>query len=144
MAIKKVYHCRLNSCNFVFSDGHSAPFVQHMYYTDNVKEIEELDAEVAVGHPHIYINENFTQVDTDKLDPFADIKKKAIEEYIAAQKAAASLSNDRGNYVQGPTVFANSSTIAEAAAGSDGLAAGAIAEAATVSKGIQVGSRAAK
>ena len=111
MAIKQVFYCAMPSCNYLFKNGKPAIFINHEYLTDIKSEIEELDAEIAIGHPHIKRDELKKEVDDTKLDPLAAVKAQAIREYLAAQ-ASTDMTKDMGNSVQGPVVVNNSQNIA--------------------------------
>jgi hypothetical protein len=119
-------HNHINS-SYIFRNGKVAHFFGGEFFTDVPAEIAELDAEVAAGHPNIGIDADKKTVDVSDLDPVAVIKKKAIEEYLAAQaKASGDKSRDMGNTEKEKLNVANSNTIAAAAAGSD---SGAVAPA---------------
>lgn len=127
MAMKKVFKSVQPSIQYVFKNGKVAAFINYEYMTDLENEIEELNAEIgAVGfgkskQPHIYIDADKTEIDTDALDPIAVIKQQAIKEYLAAQAEAMKTSNDRGN--TGPANaragMVTTQTVAEMSAGSD-------------------------
>jgi hypothetical protein len=104
MAIKHVFCSRLSSCNYVLKDGKVVHFVAGRYYTDVKKEIDELTELCEGNHETFYVDPGQKEVDTETLDPLSYIKKKAVEEYIAAQAAAMKPTNDRGNTTQGAKV----------------------------------------
>lgn len=118
-AVKKVFKSHTKFGKYIFKNGKEAPFVAGRYITDIKSEIEELEHEVSLSHPIIFIDANEKEVDASKLDPVEEIKRKAIAEFIVSQAAANSKTNDRGNYTQERLNVASSSTIAEGAAGSD-------------------------
>lgn len=118
MAIKNVFTSTLPSCRFIFKGGKEAPFINGEYYTNDEIEIKELEAEIAASHPFISVNSEKKTIDTDKLDPLETIKQAAIAEYLAKQAASNSKDNNRGISVQTKLTVANSTTIADAAAGS--------------------------
>lgn len=101
------------SCNYLFKNGKPAIFINHEYLTDIAAEVEELDAEIKLGHPHISRDPLKKEVDDTKLDPLAAVKAQAIKEYLAQQAATAG-TQDMGNSVQGPVVVNNSQNIASA------------------------------
>jgi len=86
MAIKRVFCCTLGSCSYTFAKGKSAIFTNGQFFTDVPSEIEELEKEIAAGHPHLFIDPAYTEVDTEKLDPIEIIRQKAIADYIKQQK----------------------------------------------------------
>ena len=118
MALKKVYKNRVLSSRFVFKDGHEAAFVLGKYFTDVEAEITELEHEIKVGHPFLYIDPDETEIDSENVDPLSEVRRKAVEEYIATQNAANQKTNDRGISVAQPLTPANSTTVSEGAAGS--------------------------
>ena len=120
MSIKKVFKCRIPSCKYLFSNGKEANFIGGKYLTDLDIEISQLENEIKSGHPHIYVDAAEKEVDTEQMDPIEQIKKKAIAEYLAAQKAALDPNNDRGSTEAGKLQgIANSTTIAPLVDGSD-------------------------
>ena len=119
VVIKRVFKSRVPFCKYIFKNGKEAPFIAGRYLTDVKSEIEELDAEVESKHPSIYIDAAEKEVNTAKLDPIEEIKRKAIAEFVASQLAANSKTNDRGSYEPGKLNVTTSATVAEAAAGSD-------------------------
>ena len=119
VTIKRVFKSRVPFCKYIFKGGKEAPFIAGRYLTDIKSEIEELEAEVEAKHPTIYIDSAEKEVNTAKLDPIEEIKRRAIAEFIASQAAANNKANDRGNYDAGKLNVTTSATVAEAAAGSD-------------------------
>lgn len=87
MAMLKLFKSRTSSVQYVFKNGLMAHFVGGRYTTDKEAQIAELEEEIKLGHPTFYIDEKETEVDSTQLDPLEFIKKKAVAEYIAAQKA---------------------------------------------------------
>lgn len=115
-----VYYNSLVNCQFIFKDGKVANFLGGRYLTNTPKEVEELDAEVALGHPHIYVKSEELTIDTTFVDPMDAIREKVRKEVLAEMAATTSKDNDRGNYdvsdkLQG---IGNTNTIAEGASGS--------------------------
>lgn len=125
MAILHVFKSRIPSCKFLFKNGKEANFIGGRFMTDVQSEIDELQAEVTLNHPHIYVDSAEAKVDSEKLDPLEEIRKKAVADYLAKQAAAVATSNDRGSTAQGGKLegIANSATIASGAAGSSSGAA---------------------
>lgn len=120
MSTLRVFKATLPSVNYVFKNGKPAIFVQGVYTTDVPFEIEELDAEIATRHPHIFIDESMREIDSAKVDPIAALREKIIAEYQATMAAATSLDNDLGNSTQGALKPASSVDIAAASAGGSG------------------------
>lgn len=87
MAIQKLYKSRIPSCQYFFKDGSRADFVSGRFSTDDDEKIEQLDLELVKNHPHIYVDDNETEVDTEKQDPLEHLRTKFIAEYLASQQA---------------------------------------------------------
>ena len=81
------YFSTIPSVRYVFKNGTYAYFVAGRYRTHKVKEIEELDAEILEGHPHIYVKKDEAVVDTKNDDPLAGLRRKIIDDYIKEQQA---------------------------------------------------------
>jgi hypothetical protein len=120
MSTLRVFKATLPSINYIFKNGKPAIFINGMYTTDVPFEIEELDAEIATRHPHIFIDEAMREIDSAKVDPIAALREKIIAEYKATMAAATDQDNDRGNSVQGQLKPASSVDIAAASAGGSG------------------------
>jgi hypothetical protein len=118
-----VYYTNLPSVNYIFKNGKQAIFVSQRFCTDVPAEVEELNYEVSLGHPHIYIKQEAPTIQSNMLDPMEALREKIIAEYKAAQTAAINPENDLGTSDQsGKLNIATSRTIAEAAAGGSGAA----------------------
>lgn len=120
MSTLRVFKATLPSVNYIFKNGKPAIFINGMYTTDVPFEIEELDAEIATRHPHIFIDSAMREIDSAKVDPIAALREKIIAEYQATMAAATSLDNDLGNSTQGALKPASSVDIAAASAGGSG------------------------
>lgn len=93
------------------------------YVTDKADEIEFLDGEIAAGNKMLYVKEEQKVVTAEQLDPVAAIKKKAVEEYLAAQQSQQDPERDVGKSVKGAEKLVTSKTIANMMAGSNAGAA---------------------
>lgn len=87
MAIKNIYKSTFPSINFVTSKGATLVFSEGRYVTDNEREIVELEWEVKNRHPHIYVDANEAQVDTEVVEALAAAHKRATDEVLAAHAA---------------------------------------------------------
>lgn len=125
MAIKRCFKSHIISSKYHFKNGKEANFINGEFYTNIDSEIAELEAEIENGHAYIYIDKERMNVDTEKLDPISEIKRKAVEEYIALQEAATKGQRDMGNTEPQKLNPANSTTIAPNAPRSDGATSGA-------------------
>lgn len=116
-----VYKNRIPSCHYVFRDGSQATFVNGEFKTANPYEIEQLDKEVRMNHPHIYIDKTVPAVVSAKAeaDPMAALRAK-----IRAEILAESAPQDMGsNRPQDGSALKPSSTADIATAVAGGVAA---------------------
>lgn len=122
MSILRVYKCHLLSVNVVLPSGKFCVFTNGYYRTKEEGEIAFFDREVALGHPHIYIDPHESEVDESLVDPMAMLRHKIIEEYKASMAAAAADPNrDMGSSDQSMKLNVGTTRdIAEAAAGGSG------------------------
>ena len=120
--MKHAYHNSLGSCKFIFKDGTEAPFTGGHYFTDDPDKIRELDNEVRLGHPHIYIDQSARTVNTAIVDPLDEVRRQAVEDALRRQ-AAISKANNMGNTEFSGKVegIGNSDTVGAAASGSVSL-----------------------
>ena len=125
MTIKRIFKCTIPSCSYYFKSGVQAAFLNGKYITENADQIAELEVEVGVPgfgkskHPHIYVDLDEAEIDTEALSPLEEIKRQAVADYLAAQKVAMNPANDRG--ASDTTKFVaslnNTAGIAQAATG---------------------------
>lgn len=129
MKMKRVFKSTFQSHIYLFGshkdstsiNGKPAHFINFEYITDNPQEIIELEEQITVGHPHIYIDENRKEIAVNPEDPINVIRRKAVEDYLKAQMAdAVNPSNDRGETDQTAKLvgIGNTASVAPAAAGS--------------------------
>lgn len=85
MAILNLYFSSIPSCKTHMPNGKELNFIGGQFATDEEEEIEFLDAQVKARHPHIYVKKDAATIDSNKLSPLDEIKKKAVEEYLAQQ-----------------------------------------------------------
>jgi len=122
MAILKIFKNRILNCAYHFKDGTQASFLNGKFATDVKARIEELMNEVETNHPHIYIDPNEAEVDSEALSPMEVIRKEAYERAKADLLASGLLDkekiseSDNGNFAASLT---NTHNIQEGAAGSD-------------------------
>lgn len=135
MATEKQLHLffsNIPSIRFIFSTGKSADFIRGIYTTSIQQEIDELNKEVELGHPHISVDKNKLTIAADELDPLMVLKKKIRAEVLAEQAAeqAAQVGRDFGNSSTAKDAgLQTSASIAPVTAGS--IAAGSIKVAST-------------
>lgn len=119
MAILKVFKSHIPSCSFFTSKGMQVPFIQGKFTTGNEEVIAELEQEIKSGHPHLYIDENEKEVDTEALSPLELIKQEAYEQAKRDLLKQMSENRDFGNHNVNPSAagLATSSTIEELVTG---------------------------
>lgn len=120
MSTLRVFKSTIPSINYIFKNGKPAIFQVGVFRTDIEWEIKELEAEIAAGHPHIYIDEKEREIDSEMVDPMNALRAKIIAEFLEQQKKATDPNNDMGTSDQSPVKPANSTDVAAAAAGGDG------------------------
>lgn len=120
MATLRVFKSTIPSVNYIFGNGKPAIFVNGVFRTDIPGEIDALQNEIAQHHPHIYIDENEREIDSELIDPMNALRAKIIAQYVADQVAATSMTNDRGTSDQSGAKPANTADVAPAAAGGSG------------------------
>ena len=116
---KRLYWATMPFLNYVFKKGKMAVFKHHRYATDIPAEIEELEAEIAGGHPQIYIKEDQKFLTAEMEDPMKALRAKFFAEFQAQQAAFVDPNNDMGKTSQEPIRPQSTSDIASVAAGGD-------------------------
>lgn len=101
MSVANLFKSRASVMGYVFKNGKAIHFVDHNYTTTAQSEIDELNEEVANGHPDIYIDKDMVTVDTTMLSPMAVLRAKIREEERAAILKAMSTQNDMGSTAPG-------------------------------------------
>lgn len=125
MSEKKVFNVfknTLGNASFVTSKGKVLHFLNGEHITDVAVDIEELQAEVAAGHPHIYIDKERETVDGNAKSAMDMLKETLRAELLREMEAAklAASTNNFGETDAKPALqgIANSTTIAEGMSGS--------------------------
>lgn len=120
-----VYQATIPSINYVLKNGKPCIFVAGKFATSVQKEIDELDEEVAAGHPHI---RKCTEEETKSMtipgaDFMAGLKAKLFAEFLVEQEEAKlkMLAGHQSTYVPATLNPASSSDVATAASGGSGL-----------------------
>lgn len=128
MAILKVFKNRIPNSNYITKAGKQLSFVNGTHTTDNEVDVQELEAEIKSGNPHIYVDENEKEVDSEAATPIQQLEQKMRAKILAEMAAATDKNNDRGNteFTGKLEGISNSTTVAEGMAGSDSMNAGAI------------------
>jgi hypothetical protein len=121
-----LFKSRMSSCNYIFKNGKIAQFIRGEYTTNVAYEVAELEYEVSLGHPQIFINDQERVVAVDRNDPIAALRRKIIaeerERIMAEVRAATALDRDMGTSEQGKFKPASTSDIAPLTAEGDGSA----------------------
>jgi len=119
--IAKVFKATLPSVNYIFRNGKPAIFINSRFATAIQTEIDELEAEIAAGHPHLFIDEAEKTIDAKLIQPMEALREKLRAEIMAEMAKAVDPTNDMGTSEQGPLKPANSQDIATAAEGGSGV-----------------------
>jgi len=95
--LKNLYLAHIPHSKYVFTDGSIAIFTGGRYVTDDPGKIAELDKEVRLGNPGIYVDPNARQIDPDMLDPMKVMRAKIIAEFLEEQRIAAATQDPNRN-----------------------------------------------
>lgn len=105
--ILQLFKSTLPSCQYITKEGRYLHFKDGRFATDDAEDIAELEKEISRGHPHIYKDKKERTITSEQLaDPMAEIKKKAIAEFLksnpelAELAKAAAASRDMGTTTQ--------------------------------------------
>ena len=116
--ILRLYKSSMSAVNFICGNGDVITFAQGRYYTDNQKHISYLDAEIASGHPHIFIDPMEPEVASNLITPMQQLREK-IRKELLAELAAGTPMKDMGNTDPSAKLIpGNTRDIMQAAAGS--------------------------
>lgn len=112
-----VFFGSIPSMKYILKNGKICNFIGGRYTTDLAHEIAELEEEITLGNPHMFINDQLRTMSKAELDPLHALKKRAIEEYLAQQAAASQL--DAGTTVDAKSSagMATTQSLAAVAAG---------------------------
>lgn len=121
----RVFRSNMLTLRYVFKAGKVAAFltkngIDSEYVTDIAHEIAELDAEIENNHPNIFSKP--AEI-VRKIEPVEALKARHFEEFKKLMEAQNGRKGDGGFSEQGKLNVANSDTIADGAASSDGSAA---------------------
>lgn len=129
MSTLRVYKSTFPYINFVLPNGKQLIFQNGHFYTDQENEIAILDQEIKLGHPHIFVDPQNMEVDSEDIKPGAAAKKNVLaqltrEELIAQlqklESEAVDPKNDLGESQQKSVNPTTTVSIAQAAAGGSG------------------------
>lgn len=131
MSTLRVYKATMPSVNYIMPNGKPLIFQQGVFYTDNENEIAHLDYEIKQGHPHIFVDPELKEIQSEDLNPVVAMQKQVLgrmtrEELLAALAAkeaeVINPENDLGSSDQSAVKPASSRDVAAAAAGGSGVA----------------------
>lgn len=123
----RLYKSPMRSWKYFFTDGTPAIFANGEYMTDEEGRIAELDLQVKLKHPAIYIDPTEKFVSEERLDPLVGLRKRIAEEErakVLAEMRAASghMDRDMGTTKQEQIRPASTTDIAPVTAGGDASA----------------------
>lgn len=116
---KRLYFASMPFMNYVFAKGKLAVFKHHRYATDVPEEIEELDKEVAAGHPNIRIDPEMRYLTAEMEDPMKALRARFYAEFMKEKMAQINPENDMGKSEQVAIKPQSTSDVAAVAAGGD-------------------------
>lgn len=102
-----LFHSTMPSCRHIFTNGKVGNFVAGEYRTALEGEVAELKQAIKDGSQYVSYSGVLTE---DQLNPLAAIKRKAVEEYIAAQAAQANPKRDMGHTESGKSIITGTVT----------------------------------
>ena len=117
--VVKLFKMRLLDIGYVFRNGKRAPFLAGRYSTDIPSEIAELEEEIELGHPHLYIS--LEDPVLPAVETLEALRKKHFAEFEIQMKRAMDKNNDSGNTEVQKLNVVNSNTIANGAGSSDSM-----------------------
>ena len=109
---------------YIFPNGKPAIFLRGKFVTTVQAEADHLDAEIALGHPHIsrMTSEEVVEHETTPADIVAAMRDIIIAEFLeATRKASGNSDRDMGSYAAGPVKPASSLDVGAAMAGGSGV-----------------------
>ena len=95
--IANVFKSNIKNLQYIFSKGKVAHFRDGEYLTKNKSEIDELNAEVEAGHPHIYIDKNKVTASVEEANPLAAIEARIRAQIEAEQEGKRKLEESQSN-----------------------------------------------
>lgn len=111
---------------YAFQDGREAEFIKEpgktngVYYTNQPELIAELQYQIGLRHPSIFVDPSQVTITAEDRDPKVRQRKQIIADLQAEGWVKTDPSNDMGNSIQGNLKVASTSDIAATAMGGDG------------------------
>jgi hypothetical protein len=99
MSIKRIFKNTMIGSQFLLKNGKAIQFPDGRYITDSEVEIAELDAEIAAGVPHLYVDRNEYQIDTTLQDMIAEAQREAA---LKVMKEYGSRVGEKGEVISQP------------------------------------------
>ena len=127
MAIERLFKSNQASSKYIFLDGTAASFIRGRFHTSDPAQIDQLEKEVKLKHPHIYIDDKEKDVDTEKLDPMFRLREQLKEEIRREEFEKLKHSNDMGKSEMGKLSPSSTTDIAPVAAGGSAVQSAAMA-----------------
>lgn len=116
-----VFRNSLGNAKYTFPWGKDANFLGGEYPTNIVAEIAHFVEELAVGHPHL----TFTGTREEQFtDPLAEVKRKAVADYLVQQERALDATKVLGSTDQGNGKLSGIATTANINAAASGSSSG--------------------
>lgn len=124
--ILHVFKSRQPYVKYAFGDGREAEFIKEpgkpngVWYTNVPELIAELQYQIQMRHPLIYVDPSDATIMAEDRDPKVRQRKQLIADLMAEGWVKTDPSNDMGNSIQGNLKVASTTDIAATAAGGDG------------------------
>ena len=107
------FYASFGSGTYIFSNGKPAIFIGGVYRTAIQSEIDELNKEISLNHPHLYVKKGEEVIDAEDLDPISVLKKRHFAEFMAQQQAAhKNPGRDMGNNIPSAVAVAGNTIAA--------------------------------
>ena len=117
--MEKLFKSRTRSCKYVFKDGRVANFIFGRFTTKDEKQAQELETEIALGHPDIFVDPDEKEADPRLDSPEIKSRAAVIKELIQSNLLSLDPTRDLGQVAINPLNPQNTSNIASVAAGGD-------------------------
>lgn len=121
-----VFKAKVPYVKYAFGDGREAEFIKEpgstygVYYTNQPELIDELNHQIKMRHPLIFVDPAQPTIVAEDRDPKIRQRKQIIADLMAEGWMKTDPSNDMGATIQGNLKVASTTDIAATAAGGDG------------------------
>lgn len=109
MTIKAVFKSHIPSVSYFFKNGLQAAFLLGRYETDKEEHVQELQDAIYAGNPHIYVDPEDSEIDTDAPSPMERIRQEAYAQALAdiqAKQASGQVDNSAAQLAPSMTTAA--------------------------------------